>query len=61
MLIYHLRFFHSLSLASYVDAICVSNRPVIHRPVTKRAGVNFNDGCLINEPYEFCVVSVNFN
>ncbi len=45
-------FFHSLSLAFYVNAICISNRPVIHRPVTKKPGVNFNGGCLINEPRE---------
>ena len=50
--IYYLRFFHPLSLACDFDAICVSNRPVIHCPVTKKPGIYFNDGGLINEPRE---------
>ena len=33
--IYYLRFFHPLSLACDFDVIRVSNRPVIHCPVTK--------------------------
>ena len=33
--IYYLSFFHRLSLACDFDAICVSNRPVIHCPVNK--------------------------
>ena len=35
---------------SVINAICVSNRPVIHRPVTQKTGVNFNRRCLIYQP-----------
>ena len=50
--IYYLRFLLSFALASCVNAICVSNRPVNHRPVTKQTGVNFNGGGSIDEPHE---------